>query len=115
LRHLVLLQKAISTTDAYGDPAKVWTDQLPRVWASIDPISLTSMAGAREAIMAGAQTNEDIVVITLYPVPGIAAGSWRLLTDDGTDDEQVYDLKATRKSNDASKLVFLATVGASNG
>jgi head-tail adaptor len=92
--------------DAAGDPAQTWTT-VGSVWASVEPVSLTRMSGARDAVAAGANTATDIRHVELYPYPGIEPLTWRFVMDDG----RIYDLKASRPSNDGFKLAFLATLG----
>lgn len=107
LRHYVDLQKRVpGDPDDAGDPTLTWVSQ-DHVWASIDPVSMSALAGAREVIGGGTQTALDLCLIGMYPYPGVTALDWRIVSEEGV----VYDLKAARPSNDASRLVFLALVG----
>lgn len=106
-RHYVTLQRYdTSGTDAAGDPLRTWVD-VDHLYVSIDPPSLSAMAGAREAVMGGAQTAVDLRVITLPPYPGVTTETWRVVDADG----KVYVLKANRTTNDGSEMIFLAAVG----
>jgi len=117
LRDLILLQQKTQTgTDAGGDPITQWTD-VDRVWADVRPLSLSSLAGAQETILAGAEMAVDLVSVKLYPYPGVTAG-WRFLYDpEGGDpaDGRPYDIKAPRETNRKDEMVFIAAVGASRG
>lgn len=53
LRHKITIRRETTTRDEYGSEIKTWTD-LATVWASIDPLSPTAMAGVKESILAGA-------------------------------------------------------------
>jgi head-tail adaptor len=107
----MLQKKDVSGSTSFGTPQEVWVD-VDIVWCDISPASMSSMRGASETILAGAETPLDVVVITLYPYPGVTA-AWRAINQDGSG--RIYDLKAARETNDRSEMSFYAAFGASNG
>lgn len=106
-RHLVALEVFIAgVRSASGAPTGTWTPA-DNVWAEIEPVSLQALAGAREAVMGGANTAVDIVAITMRPYTGLTPLTWRVRYDG-----HVYDIKAVRPTNKRDEVVLLATVGA---
>jgi hypothetical protein len=111
-RHPIRFEKkGAAQKNDFGEDITPWEPVVPDVWAQIEPVSLRSMAGAREATMSGANTNTDLVQATVYPVAGLNA-TWRF-TDLVTD--VIYDIKTVRPANDNSEVTLIAEVGATNG
>lgn len=111
LNKLVMLQQKTDAgaTDPWGNPVAPFAD-VRNVYASIDPVSLATLAGASETVLAGSETQYDLVRIEMHPQLDVAPLTWRVLYG-----EQIYDVKAARLNNKGDRGVLICTVGASNG
>lgn len=106
LMHLVtLMQRSVGAVDAAGDPTETWAD-VGTAWCKIEPVSLSKMSGAREAVAAGADTSTDIVRVTMYPVDGIEPLKWRLRNEAGG----IIEIRAARPSNDGFTMEILGSL-----
>jgi head-tail adaptor len=108
-QHLLSLQvKTAGAANAYGEKPVTWTE-FGKEWAAVEPLSMTSLARAKEAILAGAETNVDLVVLTM-PIRTDVTPQCRAV-----EGSRIYDIVAVRPTNRADELVLIATVGANNG
>lgn len=105
LRHLVTLSRdAGSVPNEYGETTPGWVD-VDQAYADISPMSLVAMKGAKETLLAGAEVDQDMVALTMYPRDDVTA-AWRVSCEG-----KVYDVKAVRVNNAGSDMTLLCTVG----
>ncbi|KRD71660.1 head-tail adaptor protein [Lysobacter sp. Root96] len=65
LRHLVRIERQVTTRDSSGISTKTWVLVAPKVWASIEPLS------AREFVQSAATQAQVSTRITIRYRPGI--------------------------------------------
>jgi head-tail adaptor len=109
LRHLVSLEANLpGDPNDYGEVVPQWV-VAGATWADISPVSLSGLRGAKEVLMGGAETNQDIVNITMHPRRDITITPdvWRVRYE-----SHVYDVKAVRLNNIGDELVLVCAVGA---
>jgi head-tail adaptor len=107
-RHLITLQKTVTSgTDAFGAPIKAWQTVNP-VWADISPASMTSARGAELRVLDAAVYGLDPVIVTFQPYPGVKI-DWRFLYyNDFSDFIETYEIKAVRETNADDEMSFIA-------
>lgn len=109
-RHFVSLQQpGLPTTNEYGETTRPWVTWISE-WARMDPPSLSSMKGAAETILGGAETPQDLVIfrIRMHTGLGTVGQGWRVLADGKS-----YNIKAARVDNLGVELEIFAVVGTS--
>ena len=109
-RHLISLeQQVLGAVNEFGERLQTWVT-IQSVWADVSPISPTRMTGVKEALLGGADTDSDIYTVTLYPVAGLTAGTWRFQYNGRT-----YDVLAARRTNDDATMMIFAGLGKLDG
>ena len=83
LRHLVTIQKAVETKNAYGEPEVTWTNVVENVWSQIIPLR------GRE-YFAAKQINADIEARIVMRYRTDVTAKMRLLH--GTDEYYIYSI-----------------------
>lgn len=106
---LTIQSKTAGGEDEWGNPIEPWA-YLRNTYASIDPVSLQTLAAAGETVLAGSETAYDLVRIEVHPQPELAPLTTRALLG-----PTIYDVKAVRLNNKSDRMVLICTVGASNG
>lgn len=107
LRHRITFQNKTTTRDDYGGEVETWAD-VTTVWASLDPLSTTAMAGAKEFLGGGAEQASDMVRATIRPREVDTA--WRFIHG-----SKLYNIKAARTNNVDDTMQIFAEVGANDG
>ena len=74
------------------------------MWAAIDPLSPTAMAGIKEGMVAGADLSQDMVRVTLRP-RDVTAKDRFLFRD------RIHNIKAARLDNANGAMTLFAQVG----